>query len=133
MTPPTNSSGATSNNHRGRQESAKTSATSAPRSRSGGSRSQSPASKTRGAAHGSDNPASAVVERRILHWRVPVLGFDLEVPKELIPFYAGLGAMAVLEIIEWPLALVIAVGHTVASGSRNNTIRELGEGLESGA
>ena len=130
MTPPTNSSKATNNNNRARQGAA---ATSARPSRSRGSRSQGPAAKNRGAAEGRDNPGSAVVERRVLHWRVPVLGFDLEVPKELLPFYAGLGAMAVLEIVEWPLALVIAVGHTVASGSRNNTIRELGEGLESGA
>lgn len=85
---------------------------------------------------GSESRASggvAVVERRVAQFRVPVLDRTLEVPRELIPYYAGLGAMALLELIEWPVALLIAAGHTLAARSRNQALRELVQGVESGA
>jgi len=40
--------------------------------------------------------------------------------------------MALLEVIEWPVALVIAVGHEIAHRSRSKALRELAEGIEAG-
>jgi hypothetical protein len=38
--------------------------------------------------------------------------------------------MALLEVIEWPVAIVIAVGHEIAHRSRNKALRELAKGIE---
>jgi hypothetical protein len=40
--------------------------------------------------------------------------------------------MALFEIIEWPVAVVIAVGHEIAHRAKNRAIRELAEGIEAG-
>jgi hypothetical protein len=50
-----------------------------------------------------------------------------------LAWYVGLGLMAVLEIIDWPVALVIAVGHEIAHRARTRALRELAEGIEAGA
>ena len=47
-------------------------------------------------------------------------------------WFAGLALMAALEIIDWPVALVIAVGHEIAHRARNQALRELAEGVEAG-
>jgi len=40
--------------------------------------------------------------------------------------------MALFEVIEWPVPLVIAVGHELAHRARNKAIRALAEGIEAG-
>jgi hypothetical protein len=40
--------------------------------------------------------------------------------------------MALFEVIEWPVAIVIAVGHEIAHRARSKAIRELAEGIEAG-
>ena len=52
---------------------------------------------------------------------------------ERLAWYGGLAAMALLEVIEWPLALVIAVGHELSYRARTRALRELAEGIEAGA
>jgi hypothetical protein len=75
----------------------------------------------------------SIIERRMARVTVPLINFTIEVPRELIPFYVGLGAVVALELVDWPIALLIAAGHTLGSRSHNQVLRELGEGLESGA
>jgi len=41
--------------------------------------------------------------------------------------------MAALEIIDWPIAIVIAVGHELARRARTEAVRERAEGIEAGA
>jgi hypothetical protein len=38
--------------------------------------------------------------------------------------------MAVFEIIDWPVAIVIALGHEIAHRARTQALRELAEGIE---
>jgi len=65
--------------------------------------------------------------------RLPVVGLVLPVPaKEELPFILGIGAIAALNLIDWPIAVIVAVGHTIATHSRNQALRELAEGIESG-
>lgn len=47
-------------------------------------------------------------------------------------WYGGLGAMAVLRMIEWRLAAVVAVAHTVERYGHRRRVREFVEGLDSG-
>lgn len=49
-----------------------------------------------------------------------------------LAWYAGLTVMALFEIIEWPVAIVIAVGREIAHRSRDRALRELAEGIEAG-
>jgi hypothetical protein len=51
---------------------------------------------------------------------------------EQFAWYAGLTVMALFEVIEWPVAIVIAVGHEIARRARSKAIRELAEGIEAG-
>jgi len=38
--------------------------------------------------------------------------------------------MAALEVIEWPVALVIAVGHELTYRARTRALKELAKGIE---
>jgi len=61
---------------------------------------------------------------------VPVFG-RLEIPRpEQLAYYGGLAALAALELIDWPVAVVIAAGHLLASNHHNRILEELGEAIE---
>jgi hypothetical protein len=61
---------------------------------------------------------------------LPVLG-QTEIPRpEQLAYYGGLAALAALELIDWPVALVIAAGHVLASNHHNRLLEELGEAME---
>jgi hypothetical protein len=61
---------------------------------------------------------------------LPVLG-RVRIPRpEQLAYYGALGALAALEIIDWPIALVIGAGHVLASNQHNKIAQELGEALE---
>ncbi|WP_208117135.1 hypothetical protein [Streptomyces sp. NBC_00582] len=60
-----------------------------------------------------------------------VLGTRVELlPPEQLAFLAGVGTLAALEILEWPVALVLAVGHQLAHSHHSRMLREFGEALE---
>jgi len=48
-------------------------------------------------------------------------------------WYAGLAVMAALEIIAWPLAVVMIAGHEIAHRIHSQELRELAEGVEAAA
>ncbi len=61
---------------------------------------------------------------------VPVVG-QMEIPRpEQLAYYGGLAALAALELIDWPVALVIAAGHLLAANHHNRLLEELGEAME---
>jgi hypothetical protein len=49
---------------------------------------------------------------------------------EHLAFYAGLGAMAVFGIMEWPVVAALVVGHTLVNAQHNKILQSLGEALE---
>jgi hypothetical protein len=62
---------------------------------------------------------------------VPLVG-RVEVPRpEQLAYYGGLAALAAFELIDWPVALVIAAGHILATSHHNRMLEELGEAMES--
>lgn len=46
-----------------------------------------------------------------------------------LAFYGGIGALAAFGIIEWPVAIVIGVGHFLAEDRHHKILREFGEAL----
>lgn len=48
-------------------------------------------------------------------------------------WYAGIGAMAALEWIEWPVALIVTGTHFIENHAHSRSIQDLAEGIEAGA
>ena len=56
-----------------------------------------------------------------------------KLPHARVGWYAGLAVMAIFEVIEWPLAIVMMVGHEIAHRTHTQALRHFAEGVESGA
>jgi len=54
-------------------------------------------------------------------------------PHPRLCWYAGLAVMAVVEVIEWPLAILMMLGHEIAHRAHSQALRDFAEGIESGA
>jgi len=62
--------------------------------------------------------------------RLPILGrVTLPHPDTLI-YYVGIGVLVAVELIEWPIALIIGAGHMMANRQHRDFIRGLGEALQ---
>jgi len=74
--------------------------------------------------------ARKVEEAGHMKLRLPVLGaVRLPEPQQL-GYFAAIGALGVLGVLEWPVALVLASGHFLASNQRNRVVQQFGEALE---
>ena len=51
---------------------------------------------------------------------------------ERLAWFAVLGLMTALRLIEWPLWVALAVGHEVTHRAHRRAVRELAEGIEAG-
>lgn len=61
---------------------------------------------------------------------LPVVG-RVRLPRpEQLAFYGALGVLAAVEIIEWPVALVLATGHLLLHDEHSRVAQEIGEALE---
>ncbi|MFV2104262.1 hypothetical protein [Micromonospora sp. LOL_024] len=61
---------------------------------------------------------------------VPWLGEVAVPPPDKLAYYAGLGVLTALQVIEWPLALVITAGHLLADQHLSGLAKGVGEALE---
>ncbi|PTR22872.1 hypothetical protein C8K36_11055 [Rhodococcus sp. OK519] len=88
----------------------------------------------RTASHGTESHSAAlerIAQGSRFAIRLPIIG-DVCVPKpEQLAYLGALGLLAALEVIDWPVALAIAVGHALAEDQRHRALREVGEALES--
>ncbi|CAM5502239.1 hypothetical protein [Streptomyces aurantiogriseus] len=76
---------------------------------------------------------SAAADRAVAHNAVAldVLGRRLELPPpDQLAFLAGVGVLAAMEIIEWPVALALSIGHQLAHSHHGRVLREFGNALE---
>lgn len=80
---------------------------------------------------GAAGAAAQATDRDTLPVSLPLLGNVHLPPPEHLAFYFGLGAMAALEIVEWPVAAMLAVGKALADSRSHATLRGFGEALES--
>ena len=69
-------------------------------------------------------------EGETFYVNLPIVG-RVEIPRpDQLAYYGGLAALAAFELIDWPVALVIAAGHIMASSHHNRLLEELGEAME---
>lgn len=62
--------------------------------------------------------------------QLPVVG-RVRIPRpDQLAYYAGLAALAAIEIIDWPVALIIATGHALVSQQHSRVAEQLGEAIE---
>ena len=54
-------------------------------------------------------------------------------PHPRLGWYAGLAVMAAIEVIEWPLAIMMMLGHEIAHRAHHQALRDFAEGIEAGA
>ncbi|MYV48923.1 hypothetical protein [Streptomyces sp. SID2888] len=81
---------------------------------------------------GSEGPRAAaerIISDNSVTVRMGDLQFDLPC-KEQLAYFVGLGILTALEVIDWPVALAIAVGHELARSNHSKSLREFGEALE---
>ena len=76
--------------------------------------------------------AEQAVRRNSLFLRVPVLGELTLPPPEQVAFIGGVAVLAVIGVIEWPVAALLAIGHGLATQAHRKMVRALGEVLEAG-
>ncbi len=63
--------------------------------------------------------------------RLPVTGTKINLPgRGGLAWYAGIGAMAAVELVEWPVALLIAGTHFIERHTRNRDLEQLAEGID---
>ena len=69
-------------------------------------------------------------EGRSFTMDLPMVG-RVRVPHpEQLAYYGALATLAAFEIIDWPIALVLAAGHALVQNDHNRVAQELGEALE---
>jgi hypothetical protein len=74
--------------------------------------------------------AKQVSEQNSLHINLPGLGPINLGPPDQLAYIAGIATLTALEIIEWPVAVLIAAGHLLAEQRRSNTMHAFGDALE---
>ncbi len=78
-----------------------------------------------------DVSVSIVTERGGHRALVNVNGASIETPPvEHLVYYAGIGVLVAAEIIELPVALVLALGHLLIGMTHRPGLEALGEALE---
>lgn len=61
---------------------------------------------------------------------LPILGEVPVPPPERLAYYTGIGVLAAIGLIEWPVAAVIGVGHVLADQHWSRTLSGVGTALE---
>jgi hypothetical protein len=74
--------------------------------------------------------AEQACERTSIHVTLPALGRINLGPPDQLAYLAGIATLTALEIIEWPVAAILAAGHLLAEQRRSNTLHAFGEALE---
>ncbi|HEY6595402.1 MAG TPA: hypothetical protein VI011_15090 [Asanoa sp.] len=74
--------------------------------------------------------AERAVRRNSLHVDLPVVGeLNLPAPEQIV-FIGGVAVLAVIGLLEWPVAALLGLGHGLATNRHNKTVRAFGEALE---
>lgn len=71
-----------------------------------------------------------IKQGRSVSVELPLVGRIHLPPPEQLAFYGVVGALAVAEVIDWPIALLVATGHALMHNEHSQVAQEIGEALE---
>jgi hypothetical protein len=93
-------------------------------------RSTARAAHDRRTASAAERAAAEVLDRHTIQVTLPdgIGTIRLPSPQRMV-YYGGIGALAAFGIIEWPVALVIGIGHLLAEDHHHKCLAEFGEVL----
>ncbi|MEU6781300.1 hypothetical protein ABZ912_19030 [Nonomuraea angiospora] len=72
-------------------------------------------------------PTRSAQRRRIT---LPVVGTVPLPESQHLVFYAVLVSLGILEIVEWPVVGIVAIGHLLAAQHRHPSLQQAGEAAE---
>ncbi len=77
---------------------------------------------------------AAVAARRATHRDsvrvgLPLLG-SVRLPREELAFLTGVAVLGVAGVVEWPVVVLLGVGHALVNRRHNRVLREFGEALQ---
>lgn len=105
------------------------SATAAPNARRSGATADVESVDVESTAAGRQAAAMATSKNE-LRLTIPGVG-DLRGPSlDQLAFLAGIATLAIFELIEWPVAVVLGVGHVLARNRHHALLRDFGEALD---
>ena len=74
--------------------------------------------------------AVRAIKQNSLHLSLPLGVGDVTLPPAPhLAWYGGIAVVAALGLIEWPVAVVLAVGHVLAADHHHRLIHDFGEAL----
>ncbi|WKG03675.1 hypothetical protein [Mycolicibacterium sp. HK-90] len=86
-----------------------------------------------------ENSKQAKGHREAVHAVRDARGFAVTLPgvgrvkvphPEQLAYYGALGILAAVEIIDWPVAVVLGAGHLLMQNEHNRVVEQVGEALE---
>ena len=70
------------------------------------------------------------IEKNTMQVVVPALGTIRLPPPQTLAWLAGMATLAVLEVVEWPVAVLVGGGHLLAQQNHVRLLRDFGKALE---
>jgi hypothetical protein len=78
----------------------------------------------------SSDAADQAVEENVTRLSLPIVGELSLPPLDHVAWYAGVGILTAVEMLEWPVAVVLTVGKILADSRTHRTLRSFGDALE---
>lgn len=88
------------------------------------------ASSLRTGSSSQTNVVEEAVQENLTTLHLPWVGDVSLPPVDHLVWYAGVATLTAVELIDWPVALVLAVGKALADNRSHRTLRSLVEVLE---
>jgi hypothetical protein len=74
--------------------------------------------------------AESALRRNSVHLQLPIVG-ELHLPSPAdVAFFGGVAVLAVVGLLEWPVAVLLGLGHGLAMNQHHKVLRAFGEALE---
>lgn len=89
---------------------------------------KSESAKSESAEAGGAADAAVAANSTVVH--LPLMGRVVLPAPAHLAWYAGIGALVAVEVIEWPVALVLVAGKMLADNRSNSALRDFGNALE---
>jgi hypothetical protein len=75
--------------------------------------------------------AARVADRHTVHVTLPHNMGTITLPEpQRLAFYGGVAALAAFGLVDWPVAIVLGIGHLLAEDHQHRCLDEFGEALE---